>query len=499
MSTGAAIMVIEILGAKMLAPFVGTSHFVWTAQIAVTLVSLAAGYYGGGWLVDRSQRLGRLYTAILLAAAYLCFSVLWVRPVAYWCLDFRLAIGSLLASTFLFFIPLALLAMTGPFFVRVLTQSVSGVGGSVGRLTALSTLGSFFGTLLIGYVLIPYLANSLTMFLTAAFLGLVVAGYFFAWGRRERGPMLILVALAGLCAGPAGVWADRTSHPGELTELFRGNSNFGLLQVVETEDGSHRYYLNDFLAQNIYDPREKKSAALFTYMLRGLSRAYAGKVERALCIGMGVGLVPMELAREGVAVDVVEINPAIVPVAQKFFNFDPALVRLTIGDGRQFINRETNRYDAILLDAFLGDSSPSHLLTVEAFTSMRKLLRPGGTLVINTFVDFRPGNDFFGASLEKTLKAVFKGVRVHAAARNDLVNVFFVASDHADLQALGQPDFSQVHPSVRERAENTFATIVEADPGHGLVLTDDYNPLEFRDARNRETTRRNLAEHMRSP
>ena len=45
--TGAAIMIIEILGAKMLAPFMGTSHFVWTAQIAVTLVALATGYYAG--------------------------------------------------------------------------------------------------------------------------------------------------------------------------------------------------------------------------------------------------------------------------------------------------------------------------------------------------------------------------------------------------------------------------------------------------------------------
>ena len=48
--TGAAIMIVEILGAKMLAPYFGASHFVWTAQIATTLVALAAGYYIGGRL-----------------------------------------------------------------------------------------------------------------------------------------------------------------------------------------------------------------------------------------------------------------------------------------------------------------------------------------------------------------------------------------------------------------------------------------------------------------
>src|ERR1700675_872080 len=58
--TGAAIMIVEILGAKMLAPYVGTSHFVWTAQIAVTLVALAAGYYAGARSAGPSQRLGRL-------------------------------------------------------------------------------------------------------------------------------------------------------------------------------------------------------------------------------------------------------------------------------------------------------------------------------------------------------------------------------------------------------------------------------------------------------
>src|SRR5262245_11277972 len=158
--TGAVIMIVEILGAKMLAPYVGTSHFVWTAQIAVTLVALAAGYYAGGRLVDRSQRLDPLYAAVLISGIYLCFTVSVVRPVAYWCLDFKLALGSLLASVFLFFIPLSLLAMVGPFFVRVLTSSVHGVGGNVGRLTALSTLGSFGGTILIGYVLIPLLPNS---------------------------------------------------------------------------------------------------------------------------------------------------------------------------------------------------------------------------------------------------------------------------------------------------------------------------------------------------
>ena len=69
--TGACVLVVEILGAKMLAPYFGTSHFVWTAQIGVTLISLSLGYYLGGRWADQSPRLGNLYLAILGAAVYL--------------------------------------------------------------------------------------------------------------------------------------------------------------------------------------------------------------------------------------------------------------------------------------------------------------------------------------------------------------------------------------------------------------------------------------------
>ena len=199
--TGAAIMIVEILGAKMLSPFVGLSHFVWTAQIAVTLVALACGYYVGGRLSDQSQRLDRLYWAILGAALYLVLTVWICEPVAYWCLDFNLAIGSLLASGILFFIPLALLAMTGPFLVRVITSSVAGVGGNVGRLTSIGTLGSLAGTLLIGYLLIPLLPNSLTMYFTALSLMVVCAGYFLLCRRKWPAVLALLLALGSAAGG----------------------------------------------------------------------------------------------------------------------------------------------------------------------------------------------------------------------------------------------------------------------------------------------------------
>ncbi|HWQ91900.1 MAG TPA: fused MFS/spermidine synthase, partial [Clostridia bacterium] len=384
--TGAAIMVVEILGAKMLSPFVGTSHFVWTAQIAVTLVALACGYYAGGRLADRKPRPTVLFIAIIAAALYLALTIRVAEPVAYWALKFSLPLGSLLASTLLFFVPLALLAMTGPFLVRVMTSSLAGLGGSVGRLTAIGTLGSFVGTILIGYVMIPLLSNPVAMFITVVALLVVCSGSFLF--SRQKGAMvvpLLLGLVAGLALLPQLVGTPRYTW---VKEQYRGNSHFGTLQVLDRLDGSCRYYLNDNLIQNTYDPREKLSASAFTYLLSDLARCYTTNITDVLCIGMGVGIVPRDFAREGAKVDVVEINPAIVPVAVKYFDFDPSVLRLFIDDGRHFLNECRTQYDAVILDAFLGDSSPSHLMTKEAFAAIRKVLRPGGVLVINSFAEF---------------------------------------------------------------------------------------------------------------
>jgi spermidine synthase len=486
-TTGAAIMVVEILGAKMLSPFVGMSHFVWTAQIAVTLVALAAGYYAGGRLADRSQRLAQLYWAIVGAAGYLALTVLICEPIAYWALDFNLALGSLLASAILFFVPLALLAMTGPFLVRVITSSVTGVGGNVGRLTSIGTLGSFGGTLLIGYVMIPLLPNSVAMFLTAATLGLVACVYFVLVEKRWASSLASLGLL-----GMAGVLlAHERSRPyASMKQLFRGNSHFGELQVVDTPDGYCRFYLNDNLIQNTYDPKTHQSESSFTYVLAGLARAYSTNITDVLCIGLGVGIVPMDFATHGARVDVVEINPAVVSVATRFFDLKQERIHLTIDDGRHYLNRCHKQYDAVVLDAFLGDSSPSHLLTHEAFATIQKVLRPGGTLVINSFGHLEPGKDFFAASLNKTLRSVFQAVRMHTSGKGA---VFFVAANRPTLDFVHPMDLSQVHAEAQVDVKECYSGGVEAPLQDGLILTDNYNPVEFYDAANREAIRKRLA------
>jgi spermidine synthase len=233
---------------------------------------------------------------------------------------------------------------------------------------------------------------------------------------------------------------------------------------------------------------------MFTYMLHDLARAYTPRIERVLCIGLGIGIVPMDFAREGAQVDVAEINPAVLPIARQYFGLEPERLNIAFGDGRYLLNRFRQQYDAVILDVFLGDSSPVHLMTREAFVSMKRVLRPEGTLVLNCFGDFDPGRDFYVASLEKTLKSVFQSVRIHNWRNGG--NVFFVASQ-TDLAIRHEPTFDHVLPVCRHEVETAFSRVLETDPNHGIVLTDNYNPLEYYDAANREEVRRTLADAMR--
>jgi spermidine synthase len=494
--TGAIILIVEILGAKMLAPYFGTSHFVWTAQIGVTLISLAVGYWFGGWLVDRDQRPGQLYACLVGAAVYLGLVVLLCEPVSFACLKAgKLAFGSVLASAFLFLVPLTLLAATGPFVIRLLTSSVNQVGGQVGRLYAISTVGSVAGTVLIGYALLPFFPNSVTMLATAGVLLALAATYWIRWGRAGDMALIVFGAALLLPLGGAGVTRDLNwRHPG-MELLYRANSDFGLLQVVRNKQDGHLYYLNDYLTQNTYDPVAKQSVSLFTYMLHGLAVTYTERLDRVLCIGLGVGIAPMQLARGGAQVDAVEINPAVVPLAQAHFDLEPDKLNLHIGDGRAFLRQTTGeRYDAVVLDAFLGDSSPSHLMTKEAFEAVKGVLQPEGVLVINSFGDLDRGRDFFAASLHKTLQAVFASVKIHATGNG---NVFFVASARPDLSFRRAPVLSDLHPWVRHSVERAYESTVQTSVESGVVLTDDFNPVEFHDAANREDMRRRLALGMK--
>lgn len=494
--SGAAIMIIEILGAKMLAPYMGTSHFVWTAQIAVTLISLAAGYYLGGKIVDGLQlnHASVLYWSIFIAGVYLCIAAFACEPIAFASLRFNLPIGSLITSGFLFFIPLTCLATVGPFLIKMLTTSIDIIGSNTGKLFGTSTLGSFLGTVLIGYVLIPLLPYSVTLYVVAMVLIALSIIYNLVW--TEKSILKIFFLIVTFIINIIGlIQIHQLQHSDFLDakEIYRKNSNFGLLQVIQSKHDHRLYYLNDFITLNDYDPIQKQGMTIYTSAMEALALAYTPKIEDVLCIGLGAGIVPMNFSRRGAKVEIIEINPAIMPIAQKYFGCESEKFHLVIADGRAFLNQTNKSFDVIILDAFLGESAPSHLMTRQAFLAMQRGMKSDATLVINTIVRLEEGKDFFAASIEKTLKTVFRHVRVFTEGNG---NVFFTASDREIFNMINPLDFDFIPTASRDSVKLVFKGIVNTNPTHGIILTDDYHPVEFYDAPNQQNIHRERARAM---
>jgi hypothetical protein len=134
-------------------------------------------------------------------------------------------------------------------------------------------------------------------------------------------------------------------------------------------------------------------------------------------------------------------------------------------------------------------------MTREAFVSIRRVLKPGGVLVINSFASFDKGRDFLGQSLARTLRDVFGSVRVYGVYNG---NTMYVAAAREELEPLREPDLRRVHPDCLSRTRDTLRTLIEPNLSAGIILTDDYNPSEFHDAANREEIRRRNATSMRT-
>ncbi|MFM1885885.1 MAG: hypothetical protein RL026_1042 [Pseudomonadota bacterium] len=142
--------------------------------------------------------------------------------------------------------------------------------------------------------------------------------------------------------------------------------------------------------------RPRHLALSYTHMmLAGTLLTRAEPPRSVLVVGLGGGSIPGALREllPDARIDVVEIDPAVTRVARRFFGFqDGALTRVAEVDGRVFIKRAlrgTQRYDAVLLDAFDHEYIPEHLLTREFLEEVKALLAPGGVLVANTFSSSR--------------------------------------------------------------------------------------------------------------
>ena len=167
---GFIIMVLEVIGARFLAKDFGSSFHVWVSQIGVVLVALALGYYLGGALADRWQRLSLLALLLAPVALALWFMPTWAARLIDWItlrhpLDQAIPpvwqkLDPVLGSALIFLVPCLVLATLSPFMIRLSTQSLAQVGRASGFIIAASTLGSIAGVFVSGFVLIDQMRIS---------------------------------------------------------------------------------------------------------------------------------------------------------------------------------------------------------------------------------------------------------------------------------------------------------------------------------------------------
>jgi spermidine synthase len=477
---GALVMIYEINGSRILAPHIGTSTYVWTSLIGVILGALSLGYWLGGRLADRRPDIRILASAVFLAAGLVSVTIL-MKDLALGLIakaPLILELKSLFAALVLFAPASILLGFVTPFAVKLRTLSLEMTGSTVGRLYALSTVGSIIGTFAAGFFLIPFVGSTRTLYLIAAALfgvSLMLAPF-----------AATKIAIASLMMFVCGIFTSEVYrlYLSSKIDLVDIDTEYNRVNVFRaTDEATHRP-----MRALAVDPQTIQSRMfldgddLAAEYLRHyhLVRHYKPDFEHVLMIGGAGYSFPKDYLRvyPGKTIDTVEIDPGMTAIARKYFNLkdDPRL-RIIHEDGRIFLNNAPDGvYDTVFIDAFTAHLNvPFHLTTREAATEVKRVLKPGGVVIFNVGGALMgPGGRFFHAELA-TYREVFADVtvfKVRPERRDDqMQNLIIVA------RASATPiDTADSDPEMTR----LLANIRPVEPDRSIpVLTDELAPVEF--------------------
>lgn len=467
--TGAATLTLEIVGTRVISPYYGSSLYCWSALITVTLVALAAGYSFGGRQADKVPSLTLFARLACLAGAATALIPVLREPVLKMTSPLGIQLGALASATVLIAPPLVLLSALGPLAIRLTAQAVASVGRSAGDVYAVSTLGSVLGAALAGFVLIPHLAISRILYGMACLLLLIGAfGYYLS---RRVLPLPQLAASAAVAL--LGFWPKAAV---ETNVLVNRNSAYGQIKVLDF-DGM-RYLLVDGTTQSMAEiaTLETQSQYARSFEWAALLRPEA---RRALVIGVGAGLLPVALERHyGLTADAVDVDGEIIATARSHFGFSTK-GGVFLEDGRTFLERASDRYDLLFLDAFSAESPPYHLFTRESFQAMSRRLSPDGILAVNLVTLLEGPGASAWKSAYKTLSSVFPEVRAFVASdvSDGMANVVFFCS-RAPLSGPARPARPAVRDDIRSMQARELAPAAD-ELRAALLMSDDRAPMEF--------------------
>lgn len=469
--TGASVMVTELVGSRLLAPYVGTTIFVWTSLIGVILASLSVGYWWGGELADKRPRTSVLSYLLLAGAVLLIVTTVMASPFLDWLtrLDLDIRVGATIAGMVLFAPASVLLGAVSPYAVRLRLTTVTHSGATIGRMYALSTIGSIVGTFLTGFVLLAYTSSH--MILLSVGMTLVVLALVIHRSKQIAvgiGMGIVIAALTSTVPmGSTGdIHIDTAYNHVRISTLYDGQKKETMrLMQVGIEHSSAVYLENTDLVfpyMNYYDLAfHFNPAAARLLMIGGAGFAYP---RYALSV------------RDNLQMDVVEIDPQMHVIAKKYFGLgDEPGLRVHNMDGRIFISGTDVSYDALLIDAFSSNIVPFHLTTQEFMRHAYDRLTDGGVLIMNTISAISGDDGRYLRAQYHTIESVFDHVYLFP------VSAPFDASEVQNIMLVGvksvtEPNLVSIDIRMADLLARRWKGTIPADVP---LLTDGYAPVEW--------------------
>lgn len=472
--SSAAVLVLEILAARLLAPYVGVTLEVYTAIIGVVLAGIAVGSWWGGKLADRIDP-RHLIGPFLIAGGVLSYLTIPLVDGLGGGLRGATASTTVVLTFLAFFAPAAALTAVTPAIIKLQLASLDETGSVVGRLSAIGTAGAIIGTFLTGFVLVaawptrPVIRVVGTLLIL---LGITVT----VWLRGRRAVTVGTVA-AGLVAGGMSFAA---AHPCDHESAY-----YCAAVEVDPNRPTGRALWLDTLRHSYVD-LEDPTYLEFAYMqlFGDVLAAFAPPDEPldVLHIGGGGFTMPryLEATRPGSTSVALEVDPLLIDIAeQKLDLLDSDRFEILTGDARLSIQTLPQQaFDVVLGDAFGGVAIPWHLTTQEFLGTIRDRLRPEGIYAVNV-IDYGP-RDFLRAQLATT-RAVFAHValigpadRMGPREQSAGGNVVILASDAPlPLDAILEANRLRAGQDVILSGADLDRFI-----GDARVLTDDYAPVD---------------------
>ncbi len=468
-------MIFELVGSRVVAPYLGNSSFVWTSLIGIILASLSLGYYIGGKLADKKATMSQLSFIVLLSAGAVIFSYL-IKDIF---LTFSSTIFSdyrtqtLLVSIILFSPASFLLGMISPYALKLELNDLSKSGSTAGNLYALSTLGSILGTFSAGFFLIPALGtNEMLIYLT---LLLIILSFLVSFKSYLA---LKIIGLALIATSL--IWNFSYLQVKDWDNFVDVDSQYSRMWIFDT------YYSGEKVKVLLKDGVShsakylNKDDLVFDYIqLYDLAFQLKDKKSEALMLGGAAYTYPQYFLNKypESKMTVVEIDPKMTKLAEKYFDLDPYRDNLEIihQDARIFLAKNKKKYDIIYGDAFSSYYSPPfHLTTIEALKSLKDSLKPDGMAVINIISALQGEKSTFFVKEFNTLEKLFSNIIVFYTEDRDsfdkVQNIVLVCSND---KSLNRGSFASLD---KKWSDNIYYNLMIEGRG---ILTDNFAPVEY--------------------